>query len=264
MLVAVRNTQGTRVYVALDGADGRHGATDRRTHPHSLTGGDKLAFSRYPPPVAHTASLGQRIPSLDNTPLIGILRQCPPDRLIEIAGCAARSGLTTVEVTFDSAFPTTQIHQILEAFPDLTVGAGTVLEARQVEAAIEAGASFIVSPVLTASVLSACREADIPYLPGAATPTEIWTAHDSGATAVKVFPARELGGPAYLSALSAPLEGIPLVATGGVGLDDIPDYLTAGATAVGLGGTLFPKTLIENGLYSEISDLISTAVNSAS
>jgi len=171
--------------------------------------------------------------------------------------------LTTIEITFDSDDPTIQIRSILGAFPELTVGAGTILDTRQAEAAIGAGASFLVSPVVSAAVLSTCLEADLPYLPGAATPTEIWSAYEAGATAVKVFPARELGGPAYLAALRAPLEGIPLVATGGIGLDDIPRYLAAGAAAVGLGGTLFPRDLIENGLFSEISDLVSRAVEKA-
>ncbi|MGH8958160.1 MAG: bifunctional 4-hydroxy-2-oxoglutarate aldolase/2-dehydro-3-deoxy-phosphogluconate aldolase [Acidimicrobiia bacterium] len=213
--------------------------------------------------MAHPASLDERLPSLGNIPIIGILRRCPSDRIVKVAGCAARSGLTTIEITFDSDDPTIQIRSILGAFPELTVGAGTILDTRQAEAAIGAGASFLVSPVVSAAVLSTCLEVDLPYLPGAATPTEIWSAYEAGATAVKVFPARELGGPAYLAALRAPLEGIPLVATGGIGLDDIPRYLAAGAAAVGLGGTLFPRDFIENGLFSEISDLVSRAVEIA-
>lgn len=207
------------------------------------------------------ASLDQSLPSLGNVPIVGILRRCPPDRSVAVAGSAARSGLTTIEITFDSDDPTSQIRAILEAFPELAVGAGTVLDARQAQAAIEAGASFMVSPVVSSEVLSACLEAGVPYLPGAATPTEIWNAHAAGATAVKVFPARQLGGSSYLSALRAPLGGIPLIATGGIGLDDIHDYLAAGAAAVGLGGTLFPPALIENGLFSEISDLVAKAVS---
>ncbi|MGH8871631.1 MAG: bifunctional 4-hydroxy-2-oxoglutarate aldolase/2-dehydro-3-deoxy-phosphogluconate aldolase [Acidimicrobiia bacterium] len=196
-------------------------------------------------------------------PIIGILRRCLPDRILKVAESAARSGLTTIEITFDSEDPTNQIRWILEAFPELTVGAGTVLDRRQAEQAIDAGASFMVSPVVSPAVVSVCLDADVPYLPGAATPTEIWTAHGAGATAVKVFPARELGGPAYVSALRAPLQGIPLVPTGGIDLDDIPGYLAAGAAAIGLGGTLFPTALIEDGLFSEISDLVTKAVENA-
>lgn len=211
--------------------------------------------------MTDAARLEDRLPSLGKVPIIGVIRRCPPERVVEVVASAARSGLTTIEVTFDSDEPTNQLRAILGAFPELTVGAGTVLDARQANAAIGAGASFLVSPVVSTTVLSACIEAGVPYLPGAATPTEIWTAHGAGAIGVKVFPARELGGPAYFSALRAPLEGIPLVATGGIGLEEIPTYLAAGTVAVGLGGTLFPRSLLENGLFSEISDLVSEAVD---
>lgn len=214
--------------------------------------------------MRESRSLTERLPSLGTVPIIGILRRCPLNRVEEIAQSAATSGLATIEVTLDSDQPLTQIRLIVEAFPGLTVGAGTVFDGLQVAQAIEAGASFIVSPVASPAVLAASLEADCPYLPGASTPTEIWNAYNSGATAVKVFPAHELGGPGYLSALRAPLEGVPLVATGGVGVDDIGTYLAAGASAVGLGGPLFPKNLIEGRRFSELSELIAKAVARAS
>ncbi|MEX1133977.1 MAG: bifunctional 4-hydroxy-2-oxoglutarate aldolase/2-dehydro-3-deoxy-phosphogluconate aldolase [Acidimicrobiia bacterium] len=213
--------------------------------------------------MPHFERLLNRLPALGKTPIIGILRRCPPDRVVEVAGTANESGLPTIEITFDSEDPASQIRRTIKAFPEMTVGAGTVVEPQQAEVAIEAGASFVVSPVVSLDVLSVCLQADVPYLPGAATPTEIWNAYRSGATAVKVFPVRELGGPAYVAALRSPLEGIPLVVTGGVEIDDLAAYLAAGAAAVGLGGTLFPKALIADRQLSAISDLVSRAVDNS-
>ena len=214
--------------------------------------------------MSHFQMLSDRLPALGKTPIIGILRRCPPDRVVAVAGTANESGLPTIEITFDSDNPASQIRRTIRAFPEMTVGAGTVTEPQQAEQAIEAGASFVVSPVVSLDVLSVCLQADVPYLPGAATPTEIWNAHRSGATAVKVFPARELGGPAYVAALRSPLEGIPLLATGGVEIDDVAAYLAAGTAALGLGGTLFPKAVIASGDLSAISELVSRAVDISS
>ncbi len=110
--------------------------------------------------------------------------------------------MMTVEVTFDSVNPSVQIRSLVEAFPELTVGAGTILDPTQAKAAIQAGASFLVSPIMSVEVLEACLEANIPYVPGAATPTEIWSADRAGAAGVKVFPARDLGGPAISCKIS--------------------------------------------------------------
>ncbi len=166
-------------------------------------------------------SLKERLPSLVEVPIIGILRQCPPDRVCDLVAAATGSGLTTVEVTFDSVSPTAQIRSLVEAFPELTVGAGTIFDSTQARDAIWAGALFLVSPIMSVEVLETCLEASIPYVPGAATPTEIWSADSAGAAGVKVFPARDLGGPGYLSARRSPLGGISLVATGGVPNADI-------------------------------------------
>jgi predicted metal-dependent phosphotriesterase family hydrolase len=119
----------------------------------------------------------------------------------------------------------------------ITLGAGTVLEPETAHAAIDAGASYLVSPTVGLDVIERARRRGVAALPGAFTPTEILRAWRAGADAVKLFPA-SVGGPAYLRAVKAPLAEVPLVPTGGVGLEEIGRYLYAGALAVGLGGPL--------------------------
>lgn len=184
---------------------------------------------------------------LGRVPVIGIVRRCPPDRVVELVGAARAAGLRVVEVTFDSQEPARQIADLRAAYPDLTVGAGTVTDLDQLEAARRVDAAFVVTPALVEEVVRSCRELGVPCVPGAASPTEIWGAHRAGASAVKVFPAAHLGGPAYLRAIRAPLGEVPLVPTGGVGPDDAADYLRAGAVALGMGSALFPREALEQG-----------------
>lgn len=127
---------------------------------------------------------------------------------------------------------------------DLLVGAGTLLEAEDARKAAEAGAQFLVSPCLVPEVIEAGAEAALPTIPGTATPTEALQAHKLGAAAVKVFPARQLGGPGYLKALRSVLPDIAVIPTGGIELDEVDDYFAVGAFAVGMGSQLVTQSEI--------------------
>lgn len=201
-----------------------------------------------------------RIPGLAQVPVIGILRGCPPERVEEVAEAALEAGLRVLEVTFDSPDAFEQIRRLAQALPDASIGAGTVLGVGEVAEAVEAGARFVVTPVLDEPVVTACVQRDLPCIPGAATPSEIWRALQMGATAVKVFPAAQLGGPAYLSALRAPLGSPPLVPTGGVGPEEAPAYLEAGAVAVAMGSGIFPRRAMEAGDLEAIGRAARAAV----
>src|SRR5262249_53115293 len=120
------------------------------------------------------------------------------------------------------------------------VGVGTVWDPGAVKEAKEAGAAFVVTPVLLPEVGDACREHDILCVLGALTPTEIYQARLAGAALVKVFPIAPVGGPKYVEALSGPMGGVPLWVSGGVAIEEIGDYLRLGVKAVGLTGSLFP------------------------
>ncbi|MDP4218258.1 MAG: bifunctional 4-hydroxy-2-oxoglutarate aldolase/2-dehydro-3-deoxy-phosphogluconate aldolase, partial [Bacteroidota bacterium] len=149
-------------------------------------------------------------------PIIGILRHFPREQVMLLARQYADAGLGTLEITMNSSEAAETITGLVREFGDvLNIGAGTVITKRQLEQALQAGAQFIVTPILAKPVLRACVKQKVPVIPGAYTPTEIYKAWSLGAAAVKVFPATELG-PGYIRELLAPLNGLKLLPTGGV------------------------------------------------
>jgi 2-dehydro-3-deoxyphosphogluconate aldolase/(4S)-4-hydroxy-2-oxoglutarate aldolase len=177
-------------------------------------------------------------------PLIGILRGFPLAVTAAVGTAVAGTGLAAIEVTLNSPGALDQIRALRECLgPETAVGAGTVLDAEDARRALEAGARFLVSPVLDPGVMAVGREAGVALFPGALTPTEVLSAWRAGASMVKVFPAQPLG-PAYIRALKAPLGEVPLLPTGGIGLDSLAAYLEAGADGVGVGEPLFAKERI--------------------
>ena len=169
--------------------------------------------------------------------LVGIVRGPDPDRLVDCLRALAAGGLRLVEVSLTSGDAIDVIKRTAAELGDrLVLGAGTVLDADQAVAAVEAGARYVVTPVHGPGV-ELCLERDVPVLVGALTPTEIYAAHSRGATAVKVFPA-SVGGPGYVKALRDPFPAIPLVPVGGVDAAAATEYLAAGALAVGVGSPL--------------------------
>lgn len=133
------------------------------------------------------------------------------------------------------------------------VGAGTVLNAEQARAVLEAGAQFIVMPALHRGVVETAQAAGVPVMPGAFTPTEVLTAWEWGADLVKLFPASS-GGPAYLKAIRGPLPNIRLVPTGGVSAANAADYIRAGAAAVAVGGNLVDPAAIAAGEFWQLTE----------
>ncbi len=190
--------------------------------------------------------------ALVRMPVIGILRGCPPQYVDDMVTAAEDAGLTALEVTLDSREPFDAVRSLVENHPGMTVGAGTVRSVREVAQAVEAGARFIVSPHFDQDVVAAASAAGVVSVPGAATPTEVWRATSGGAAMVKLFPARELGGPAFVEAIRGPLGGPALVPTGGVDVSNAADFLEAGSTAIGVGGAVFPRTALESGNAAEV------------
>lgn len=149
-------------------------------------------------------------------------------------------GIPVAEITFRTACAADAIREGTKAFPDMTIGAGTVINAEQAKTAIAAGARFIVSPGLSDEVAAVCHEAEIPYLPGCVTPTEIMHALSLGLTVLKFFPANVYGGLSALKALSAPFPQVKFLPTGGVSLDNIREYLAFDKVAA-IGGSFMMK-----------------------
>ncbi|MCA8908746.1 MAG: bifunctional 4-hydroxy-2-oxoglutarate aldolase/2-dehydro-3-deoxy-phosphogluconate aldolase [Rhodospirillaceae bacterium] len=172
-------------------------------------------------------------------------------------------GLPVAEVTFRTAAAAESIHRMASALPELVVGAGTVLTPDQVDAAVDAGARFIVSPGTSARVLARCAERGVPALPGVATSSDIMAALDHGAEIVKFFPAEAAGGLPVLKALAAPFGQVRFVPTGGITPGNLASYL-AHPKVVACGGTWMVKTdVIDRGAFDEVEAAVREAVKLA-
>jgi 2-dehydro-3-deoxyphosphogluconate aldolase / (4S)-4-hydroxy-2-oxoglutarate aldolase len=170
--------------------------------------------------------------------IVAVLRASDADRFERVAEVLVEAGVTCIEFTLTSRGAVDALGRFSARLPaGAVLGAGTVVDPETVDAAVDAGATYLVSPNVDVQVIERARRRGVAALPGAFTPTEILQAWRAGAAAVKLFPA-SVGGPAYLKAVRAPLPEVPLVPTGGVGLQEIGGYLDAGAIAVGLGGPL--------------------------
>ena len=154
------------------------------------------------------------------------------------------NGINCAEITFRTACAAEAIAYASKNYPDMEIGAGTVINAAQCEAALEAGATFIVSPGLSPDVAKICNARNIPYYPGCVTPTEIMAALDLGITTVKFFPANVYGGLKALKALSAPFPQVKFIPTGGVDRSNIDEFLAFDKVAA-IGGSFFVKESLE-------------------
>ena len=155
-----------------------------------------------------------------------------------------QSGINCAEITFRTSCAAEAIAYACKNYPDMSIGAGTVINAEQCEAALAAGAQFIVSPGLSVSVAHICRERNIPYYPGCVTPTEIMQALELGITTVKFFPAGVYGGLTAIKALSGPFPQVKFIPTGGVDRSNIDEFLAFDKIAA-IGGSFFVKEALE-------------------
>lgn len=154
------------------------------------------------------------------------------------------SGIHTAEITFRTACARDAIEYAAKNYPDMEIGAGTVINAEQCAAALDAGATFIVSPGLSPAVAVMCKEKGVPYYPGCVTPTEIMAALELGITTVKFFPANIYGGLAAMKALSGPFPQVKFIPTSGIDRSNIDEYL-AFDKIVAVGGSFFVKEALE-------------------
>ena len=173
--------------------------------------------------------------------LCGVLRTEDAEAGFQACLTAMESGVRTIEITKTVPHCFEMVKGLIATTGSrYPVGVGTVWDPGAVREAKEAGASFVVTPVLLPEVAEACRQEDILCVLGALTPTEIYQARLHGAALVKVFPIAPVGGPRYIEALNGPLGGVPFWVSGGVQIEDIGAYLRLGVRAVGLSGALFP------------------------
>jgi 2-dehydro-3-deoxyphosphogluconate aldolase/(4S)-4-hydroxy-2-oxoglutarate aldolase len=196
----------------------------------------------------------------NQVPIVGIMRNMPRTHLDTLVGIYAASGLTTLEVTMNTAGAPDIIADLVQRYGhQLNIGAGTVCSPEDLDLALTANAQFIVTPILEPDVIRACVGANIPVFPGAFTPSEIHQAWKLGAPMIKVFPAGKLG-PDYIKEVLAPLNHIRLLPTGGITLANFADFLRAGAQGVGIGSGLFPEHLIQGDRWDEYQAFLSDFV----
>lgn len=184
--------------------------------------------------------------------VVAIMRHTEASLAVEAAEALLAGGVDVVEVTLNTAGAAQMISQLRAHFGGkMLVGAGTVLSPNAVHQAVEAGAQFIVAPNTDLKVIALCARNGVPAFPGAFTPTEVVTAWETGADAVKVFPVSGVG-PRYIKDLRGPLPDIPLVPTGGVTAENCADFIKAGAIAVGAGSDLVDKGIVDRREFAEL------------
>ena len=187
----------------------------------------------------------------EKLPVVGILRGMKPEKILKIAELYLKAGYSTLEITMNTAGASEIITELAQKFPELNLGAGTVCNMADLDKALSAGASFVVTPIVDTTIIKSCVNQNIAVFPGALTPTEIYQAWNAGATAVKLFPASKFG-PAYLKEVLAPLNHIKILPTGGISADNVASYLTAGAYGLGVGSGLFVKECIIDENYDKL------------
>ena len=191
--------------------------------------------------------------------IIAIIRGLSKEEAVDTAKALAAGGINMIEVTFDQT-STDGYKDTVEAIRTIAstmsgetyVGAGTVLTTEQVDLAYEAGAQYVITPSVDVNVIKHANELGMVTMPGALSPTEIEEAHKAGADFVKVFPCGNLGAD-YIKAVKAPLKHIPLLAVGGVNLENIESFVKAGVVGFGLGGNLVNQKWIKEGKFEEIT-----------
>lgn len=175
---------------------------------------------------------------------IGILpsvRVKSPELALYAAETVCDAGIPIVEITLTVPGALDVINDLATRYPDLAVGAGTVLDEDLARQALDAGARFLTSPGLVPEVVAFARRAEVVVFPGAMTPTEVIAAWKAGSDFVKVFPTAPVGGVQYIRALKVPLPQIPLIVTGGVNQLTAIEFIQAGAAAIGIGAELLPR-----------------------
>jgi 2-dehydro-3-deoxyphosphogluconate aldolase/(4S)-4-hydroxy-2-oxoglutarate aldolase len=193
-------------------------------------------------------------------PIVGILRGFDLSAIEPMAQAAAAGGIVNLEVTFNTRGAAQQIKLLQTRLGEqINIGAGTICTLDDLNHAQEAGATFIVTPIVAADVIQEAVARKLPVFAGAMTPTEIHLAWSLGATIVKVFPSDQLG-PAYIRNVKAPLSQIPLMPTGGVTPENLPEYKRAGAAAYGVGSPLFAKSRVLAGDWPWITQQASRFV----
>ena len=182
------------------------------------------------------------------------------EQALPLADALIKGGITCAEITFRTEAAEESIRSIRKAFPEMLIGAGTVLTTAQVDKAIGAGADFIVSPGFNPKVAEHSRKCGADMIPGVLTPSEIEAALSAGYKTLKIFPAEPSGGAKYIKAISAPYRGVRFMPTGGINAANFPDYLKIWSVLACGGSWMVSGKLIAEGNFAEITRLSAQAI----
>jgi 2-dehydro-3-deoxyphosphogluconate aldolase / (4S)-4-hydroxy-2-oxoglutarate aldolase len=215
-----------------------------------------------PSPTAPTGAAATALEHLWADKVIIVIRADEIPDPVGMCRALSAGGIRTIEFTFTTPNVEAHVRRATRAVGDtVAIGVGTVLSADQARRAIDAGARFLVTPCVRHDVAAVAGGFDVPILMGAMTPGEVLTAHESGAAAVKIFPAGALG-PKYLKDLHGPFPNIALVPSGGISKANAADYLACGAAAVTAGTSVVEPGLIAASSWTEVSERASAFVTS--
>jgi 2-dehydro-3-deoxyphosphogluconate aldolase / (4S)-4-hydroxy-2-oxoglutarate aldolase len=185
--------------------------------------------------------------------LVSVIRAADPEAAYGAARAVIRGGVRLVEVTYSVPDAPAVMRRLAdEEHPGVVVGAGTVLTRAEAEAAVDAGARFLIAPNASEVVAAVAHERGVFWCPGAYTTSEILRAMELGAHLVKVYPVGVAGGPDYIRIIRDPLPRVPMLAAGGTNLDNVTPFWAAGCLACGIGGTMADPALARDGRFDEI------------
>lgn len=197
----------------------------------------------------------QFLATLDGQPVIPVVRIDHLADAVPLARALARGGLPAIEITLRTPPAIDAIRLVAAEVADAVVGAGTVLSAKDFHACLKAGARFVVSPGMTQELLDVAAAGSVPFLPGAATPSEIMAAREEGYRMLKFFPAEPSGGVAFLKAIAGPLADMRFCPTGGVSAGNAADYLALPNVACVGGSWVVPDDAIQGGDWERVEEL---------
>lgn len=197
----------------------------------------------------------QLLPILNGQPVIPVLKIDRVAEAVPLARALAAGGLPAVEITLRTPDAIDAIRLVAHEVPEAVVGAGTVLNTRDYDRAVDAGARFIVSPGTTQELLDAAETGETPFLPGASTPSEVMALLEEGYSILKFFPAEQSGGVPFLKAIASPLSGVRFCPTGGISLANAPAYLSL-ANVICVGGSwVAPDAMLKAGDWQGLTSL---------
>ncbi|KAJ9190521.1 hypothetical protein P3X46_001709 [Hevea brasiliensis] len=196
---------------------------------------------------------------IHNSGVIACLRANSAELAFEAASAALRGGISVLEIVMSTPGVFQVLQQLVQDHPTVALGVGTLLNVEDAMKAKSAGAKFLMSPAMVMGIMDVTRDGEILYIPGAMTPTEILSAYDAGSKIVKVYPVSALGGIHFISALKKPFPHISVLASQGIMIDSVRDYISCGASSVVLSDAIFNKEAMAQKNFNAIYQLASLA-----